>query len=590
MKDFIKYTLATVTGLVIVGVVLTVFSIVTIVGIVASSDATTIVADNSVMTIELKGVMTERNEDNPINTLMGNDEGALALEDILKAIDMAKADNNIKGIYIEAGAFSAGSPASAQELRDKLAEFKKSGKWIISYADQYTQSAYYICSVGNKVLLNPMGTVDWRGLAAQPYFLKDLMAKFGVKMQLVKVGKYKSAPETYTADKMSEPNREQVTAYINGIWDEMVKDVAESRKISAADLNRIADSGITFADPKEYVKAKMVDELLYTGDIKKRIKKQLGINEDDNISQVSVSEMLKAPAETSTADEKIAVYYAYGNIVDEVASGFSDETCIVGSVVTKDLEKLANDDDVKAVVLRVNSGGGSAYASEQMWNAVKELKKKKPVVVSMGGMAASGGYYMSCGANYIIAEPTTITGSIGIFGMIPDMSGLITEKLGVKFDEVKTNKYAAFGSPARPFNAEEIALLQTNVDRGYNLFLKRVAEGRRLTTAQVDERAQGRVWLGKDAIKQKLVDALGSTDDAVKKAAQLAKLKDYAVESYPECPSWIDNILETAKGGNYIDEQLKATLGEYYQPFMMMKNLNKQNAIQARMTYDIIIR
>lgn len=590
MKDFIKYTLATVTGLVIVGVVLTVLSIVTIVGIVASTDATTIVADNSVMTIELKGVMTERNEENPLNTLMGNDEGTISLEDMLKAIDMAKADKNIKGIYIEAGAFSAGSPASAQELRNKLAEFKKAGKWIISYGDQYTQTAYYICSVSNKVLLNPIGTVDWRGLAAQPYFLKDLMAKFGVKMQLVKVGKYKSAPEMYTEDKMSEPNREQVSAYINGIWNEMVKAVSESRKISTTELNRIADSGITFADSKEYLKTKMVDELVYTGDIKKRIKKQLGIKEDETINQLSVSEMLKAPAEENTADEKIAVYYAYGDIVDEVAAGFNNETCIVGSVVTKDLEELANDDDIKAVVLRVNSGGGSAYASEQMWNAVKELKKKKPVVVSMGGMAASGGYYMSCGANYIFAEPTTITGSIGIFGMIPDMSGLITDKLGVKFDEVKTNKFSAFGSPARPFNAEEIALLQTNVNRGYNLFLKRVAQGRKMTTAQVNERAQGRVWIGKDAIKQKLVDAMGSTDDAVKKAAELAKIKDYNVESYPANPSWIDNILETAQGGNYLDEQLKATLGDYYQPFMMMKSLNKQNAIQARMTYDIIIR
>lgn len=590
MKEFIKYTLATVTGMVIVGVVVTIIGIISIVGIIASSEATTIVEDNTVMTINLKGIMTERNEENPLNIITGDDISTLALEDVLKAIDMAKADNNVKGIYIEAGAFTGASPAAAQEMRDKLEDFKKSGKWIISYADQYTQMAYYICSVSDKVLLNHLGTLDWRGMAAQPYFLKDLMAKFGVKMQLVKVGKYKSAPEMYTEDKMSEPNREQVSAYINGIWEEMVNDVAQSRKISAVQLNTIADSGVTFADAKEYVKSKLVDELVYTNDIKTRIKTQMGLKDDDSYNLVTVSEMLNAPGEINNADDKIAVYYAYGDIVDDVAAGLSNETCIVGRVVTKDLEDLANDDDVKAVVLRVNSGGGSAYASEQIWNAVKELRKKKPVVVSMGGYAASGGYYISCAANYIYAEPTTLTGSIGIFGMIPDMSGLITDKLGVKFDEVKTNKFAAFGSPARPFNADEIALLQANVDRGYNLFLKRVAEGRKMTTEKVDEIAQGRVWLGKDALKIKLVDAMGNIDNAIAKAVELAKVKDYAVDTYPAAPSWLDNFMNMTGGDNYIEAQMKATLGEYYQPFMMMKSLNKQNAIQARSTYNIIIR
>lgn len=589
MKEFLKYTLATVTGIVLVGVVMVIVGIVSIAGMAVSSQNTTEVKDNSVLVLRLSGALEERQQDDIMAQLTGTVAANMGLEDILSAIRKAKDNDNIKGIYIEAGLFDSDSPASSQAIRKQLADFKKSGKWIVSYADTYTQTTYYICSVADEVCINPQGMIDWHGLAATPIFYKDLLAKFGVKMQLSKVGKYKSAPETYTADKMSDPNREQVQAYINGIWDVMVSDVAKSRKKSKAQLNSCADSLITFAPTESYVKLGLVDKTLYTDEVKGEIKRKLGIDSDDDINQLTVSDMNNQPDDND--GDEIAIYYAYGSVVDGATSGLTSEPCIAADVVCADLEELADDDDVKAVVLRVNSGGGSAYASEQIWHAVKKLKEKKPVVVSMGGMAASGGYYLSCAANYIYAEPTTLTGSIGIFGMFPDVSGLLTDKLGIKFDEVKTNRHSAFGTPSRPFNAEEMALVNGYVERGYQLFLKRVAEGRHLTVENVDAIAQGRVWLGRDASTITLVDGLGGIYDAVEKAAQLAKVGDYHTEAYPAAPTWMEQLLAAAGGsGSYLDEQMQATLGDLYEPFSYLKSLRGQSAIQARMPYNIIIR
>ena len=486
----------------------------------------------------------------------------------------------------------SGIPASTQELRDALVDFKKSGKWIVAYADQYSQSSYYLASVADKIWLNPQGMIDWHGLASQPYYLKDLLEKFGVKVQLAKVGAYKSAPETYTSDHMSEPNREQITAYITGIWDTMLNDVSASRKISKETLNTLADGMVMLDDQQAYVKNKLVDKLLYSEEVKGEVKKLLGIDDDKDINQINVEQMQNVK-EKRKGDE-IAVYYAYGSIVDDRGTGSlgSTDHLIVGKEVSKDLEKLASDDKVKAVVLRVNSGGGSAYASEQIWHAMMNLKAKKPVVVSMGGMAASGGYYISCPANWIVAEPTTITGSIGIFGMFPDFSGLLTQKLGVKFDEVKTNKNAGFGTLARPFNEEEMGYLNAYIDRGYKLFRKRVADGRKQSPEAIEEIAQGHVWLGKDALGIKLVDQLGSIDDAVKKAAELAKLDQYFTSSYPGEVDFFDQIMDSMSdtGGNYLDAKMRATLGDFYEPFMLIKNIDKQNAIQARLPFYLNIR
>lgn len=591
MKDFLKYTLATVTGIIAVSAIMMFLGIVSLIGMIASEQAKPAVKDNSVFVLSLSGLMEERSKDNVIGQITGNTDTGIGLEDVLNAIRKAKQNDKIKGIYIESGMFAPDSPASAQAIRKQLADFKKSGKWIVAYADTYTQSTYYICSVADKVLLNPHGMLDWHGLAAQPIFLKDLMAKFGVKMQLAKVGKYKSAPETFTADKMSDPNREQVAAYINGIWATMLADVARSRKVSTQKLNAYADSMVALADAEDYVRMRLVDKLVYASDVKGEIKRMLGVSDDRKVNQLTLADMNNLPDEGNMKGEQIAVYYAFGDVVDTNPGGISAEACIAGDDVCRDLERLADDDDVKAVVLRVNSGGGSAYASEQIWHAVKKLKERKPVVVSMGGMAASGGYYLSCAANYIYAEPTTLTGSIGIFGMFPDFSGLLTEKLGIKFDEVKTNRHSAFGTAARPFNAEEMAYLNAYIDRGYRLFLSRVAEGRKMTTANVDSIAQGRVWLGTDALKVKLVDGLGGLDDAVEKAARLARLSGHYTKAYPAQASWIEQIMAVSGDkGNYLDEQMRQTLGEYYAPFAFIKDINRHNAIQARMPYMITIK
>ena len=392
----------------------------------------------------------------------------------------------------------------------------------------------------------------------------------------------------FTADKMSDANREQVTAYVTGIWDNVLKGVSESRKVSIDSLNAWADRLISFDAPENYVKYKLVDGLMYTDEVKKVVKKQLSLSEDDYIPRLSMSDMLQTKHKHD--GEQVAVYYAYGDIVDgDAQSMLSEGHVIDAQEVCKDLEQLMNDDEVKAVVLRINSGGGSAYASEQIWHQVEMLKQKKPVVVSMGGMAASGGYYISCGANWIIAEPTTLTGSIGIFGMFPDASQLLTEKLGVKFDEVKTNKNSGFGTMSRPFNAEEMSYLDSYVDRGYKLFRQRVADGRKLPVDSVEAIAQGHVWLGQDALKIKLVDELGGLDSAVKKAAQLAHLDEYHASYYPGKKDFLESLLGEELQRSYLDEW-RSSLGDYMQLFTLMKNMNMHNAIQARIPYYFNIR
>lgn len=590
MKDFFKYMSATVVGLIIFSLICGAISVMSIVGMIASESSAKDVSDNTVMVLDMSGMLNERSESTFMDEISGGNSGLIGLDDVLAAIKKAKNNDKIKGIYIEAGMFAADSYASLTAIRNALLDFKKSGKWIIAYGDIYTQGCYYVASVADKVFLNPSGRVDWHGIASQPVFLKDLMEKFGVKMQVAKVGAYKSATEMFTGDKMSDANREQVTVYINGLWQNICKGVSKSRKISVDSLNAYADRLITLADSKDFVKYKFVDKLIYTDDIKTEINKMLKKEADEKINTVSLADMKVVKSKEDKGDE-IAVYYAYGNIVDQEAGNMMSEGhSIVGKTVCEDLKELMDNDDVKAVVIRINSGGGSAYASEQIWHYVEMLKKKKPVVVSMGGMAASGGYYISSGANWIVAEPTTLTGSIGIFGMFPDMSGLLTEKLGIKFDEVKTNKNSTFGTQARPFTAEEMAYLENYINRGYSLFRSRVAQGRKMSIAQVEKIAQGRVWLGQDALKIKLVDELGGLDKAVAKAAKLAKLKEYHTASYPGKTDWIDQLLNMTSGGNYINAQMRQTFGEYYEPFMLLRSMDKQSAIQARIPFMLNIK
>lgn len=587
MGNFFKYVFATIVGLIAYGIIQMFLFFICLGAIASMGEAPGVITDNSVLVINLNGDIKDHGSSNPLAVILGQEQESLSLSDMVSAIHKAKSNDNIKGIYIEAGATSA-DPATLTALRDALKDFRTSKKWIATYADQYSQGAYYVSSVADHVWINPKGMLDWHGLGSQPQYIRDFLAKFGVKMQVVKVGQYKSATETYTEDGMSDANREQVTRYITGIWNHMLKDVSESRHISVDSLNAYADRVMLFETTENLKKAKLIDGTFYADEVKTQIKNLLKVDSEEKINQVSVATMAAEKDPTEGKSNEIAIYYCEGSIVQQPVQGaLMGDAGIVGPTVCKDLENLMNDDDVKAVVIRINSGGGDAYASEQMWHQIMQLKKKKPVVVSMGGMAASGGYYMGCGANWIVAEPTTLTGSIGIFGTFPDASGLITEKLGVKFDEVKTNKHSTMSmlATAHPFSEDEIALMQNYINHGYALFKQRVAEGRKMKVDEVEKIAQGHVWLGEDAIGIKLVDQLGSLSDAVAKAAKLAKVDDYYTTGYPGEIGFMEQLQSTSNGGNYLDEQLRLALGEYYSPFMFLKNLNQQSPIQARMEY-----
>lgn len=588
MKDFFKYTAATVVGIIVFTIVCVALSVMSIVGMVASASATQAVEKNSVLVLKLNGSIDEQGTDNTIGKLTGNYIPSTGLNDILSAIKKAKDEENIKGIYIDAGVLST-DYATLQEIRSALEDFRKSGKKIIAYADTYSQGSYYLASVADKIYLNPIGMVDWHGIGAQPVFYKDMLAKFGIKFQVVKVGTFKSATETYTEEHMSDANRLQTKMFLDGTWKQVCNAVSKSRGISVDSLNRYADELLMFQSAESLLKRKVVDGLAYASDMKDIAKAQFGIGKDDDLNRLFVSDMTNVK-EKQTSGEEIAIYYAYGDIVqsEKVSLLGGGSHCIVSSTVCSDLKDLMDDDDVKAVVIRVNSCGGDAFASEQIWHQVMELKKKKPVVVSMGGYAASGAYYMSAPASWIVAQPTTLTGSIGIFAVFPDMSGLVTQKLGVKFDEVKTNRNSTFGNlMARPFNEEETAVMQQYVNRGYQLFKKRVADGRRLPVESVEKIAQGRVWLGADAIGLKLVDQLGGQNDAVAKAAKLAKLSEYYTVDYPAPSSWIDQLLAGASDAGSVDARLRLTLGDLYEPVSLMRNLDKHEALQARIPFAI---
>lgn len=598
MKQFLKMTLATICGIVIVSLISGLFFVISLVGMVASDSAPTKVKDNSVFVLKLNGSINERSEEGtPFDDFIGlGDTGSMGLDDLIASIRKAKDDENIKGIYIEGGTASFDSPATAQQLRDALKDFKTSGKWIVAYANDYAQASYYVATVADKIYLNGEGHVDLRGLGGKSEYYKGLYDKLGIKYLVAKVGKYKSYVESNTLTGMSDYDREQRQAYMNGIWNYWLKEMADGRKVKADELNKLVnDTLLAFAPTESLVKAKLVDKILFPEEIKAEIKNRLKLGKDDEVEQLNLSDMLNVKSKKKENGDKIAVYYAYGSIVDSEAMNMLDGGghCIVGKTVAEDLRKLADDDDVKAVVFRVNSGGGSAVASEQIRHAIKLIKAKKPVVVSMGGAAASGGYWISSPANYIVAEPTTITGSIGIFGLIPNFSGLVTDKLGVTFDGVKTNQFAGYETELiMGKDTDEIMRqMQNYINRGYQSFLNVVAEGRGLKPEQVDEIGQGRVWLASDAIKIKLVDKLGSLDDAVKKAAELAKVKEYHTANYPAEPGWFEKLMSKDTKGSYLDAEIRELLGDAYLPLMQIRNDVKNGSrVQARMLDDIRVK
>ena len=588
MKDFFKFTLATITGIILTSIVMFVISIIVVFSMLSSTETETVVEKNSIMMLDLNGSLVERTSDNIFKELFDKEDSTYGLDDILASIKKAKENDDIKGIYIQATSLNANF-ASLQEIRDALNDFKKSGKFIVAYSDNYTQGMYYLSSVANKVLLNPKGAIEWRGLASQPLFLKGLLDKLGIEMQVFRVGTYKAAVERFSATEMSPANREQVTAYITSIWNEIITDVAASRKISVDSLNNYANRMLMFYPAEQTVKSGMADTLIYKNDVRDYLKQLVEIDKDDDLAVLGLDEMINVKKNTpkDKSGNIIAVYYAFGEI--DGGSSSTDEDGIISNEVIKDLRKLKEDKDVKAVVLRVNSPGGSAFGSEQIWEAVCQLKKEKPVIVSMGDYAASGGYYISCAADTIVAEPTTLTGSIGIFGLIPNAKGL-TDKLGLSFDVVKTHKFADFGNIMRGMNTDEQTLLQMYINQGYDLFVSRCAEGRKMSKKEIEKIAEGRVWTGEAAKKIGLVDILGGIDKALEIAVKKAKVEGYTVVGYPDRKNVLQELLNS-KPGNYIESRmLKSQLGDYYNGFSMLKNLEKADFMQARVPFELNIK
>ena len=597
MKDFFKYVYATVVGILVVGLLSFIMMMVSLLGMTMQS--TTTVPSKSVMVMKLSGEMTERSQDNPFASLLsGSSNEGISLSDALKAIDAAKDNDDVKGIYIEAGSLGGAAPAMLEELRAKLVDFKKSGKFIMAYGDTYTQGTYYLSSVADSVVINPSGMLEWVGLGGTVLYYKDLMDKVGVKAEVFKVGTYKSAVEPYITNEMSDANREQITVYSSEIWKKMREDIAKSRKqLTAEKLNVYADSCIVLSDATEYLKAGMVDKLAYPDEVKQMLARYMEVDDPKDYHTISIADMAKASSEKAKdpSGNIVAVYYASGEIVEEEepTSLLSGGERIVGQKVIKDLEKLANDDDVKAVVLRVNSPGGSAYASEQIWHQLMKIKEKKPLVVSMGGYAASGGYYISCPADWIVAEPTTITGSIGIFGMFFNGNELLEKKMGLKSYSVKTNEYGDFGAGImglmlRDMTPNERTHLQSYINRGYELFTKRVADGRKKEQDYIKTIGEGRVWTGVHAKGIGLVDQLGGLDVAIEEAKKRAKLEKCSVMNYPAEENLFSKLMDTATNSDsYADARARELFGEYFEILTTVKSVTSKSGVQASLPYII---
>lgn len=584
MKQFFKMMFASALGAILAAGLLITLSIFLLIGISASMSQPTAFSpsSNSVLKIELNGALSDQKTDNPYAMLLGEEDTELSLTDILKAIKEAKNADNIKGIYIEAGNLSAGS-SSIDAIRRAITDFKESGKFVVAYGDQYTQGSYYLASVADKVYINPQGALLLTGMSSQTMFYKGLLNKLGVEMLIFKVGTYKGAVEPFMLDKLSDANREQISSYMNGIWDNITADIAKSRKITVEDVNHYADQGFAIALPEKALECGLVDELKYKPEAEEYVKDLAG-QTDKKLKTVGVDKVRNIKSKEGKSKNKIAVLYAEGEITEAVTSPYSMDKSITEKVA-KELIKLKEDESIKAVVLRVNSPGGSAFTSEQIWKQVLELKKVKPIVVSMGDVAASGGYYISCAANKIVAEPNTLTGSIGIFGMFPNMTGLFN-KVALTTDVVKTNTYADLGDVSRPMREDEKALIQSRIESGYDTFITRCADGRGMTKAAIDSIGQGRVWTGEQAIEKGLVDELGGIEKAIAVAAKLADLKDYKLVEVSGSKDFLKDLFE-----KQLDEVklnvVKQLMGEDFEYFKTLNLIKSAPAIQTRLPYDV---
>lgn len=602
MKQFLKYVLATVVGLIVMGVLSTIVYVISLAALLSDSEQVPTLKDNTVLVIRLSGSLDDRAQSNPLGALLGEEEASLGLNQLIDAIGEAKSNDKVKAIYLEAQGLSAGT-ASLQELRTALLDFQSTGKPIIAYANNYSQGEYYLCSLADSLALNPQGMLVWKGVIGGGVFFKDAIDKLGIETQIFKVGTYKSAVEPFVLNDMSEANREQLEVYTGESWAQIVSGVAESRGLTAEKLNELADRVMELQPQASYIEEKLIDKFAYTDEVPALIRHCIGIEDEEDYETVTPKELatLAHSALKSTSGESIVVYYAAGNIVDEAPStNIPGTSYIVGDDVAKNLQELADDDDVKAVVLRVTSPGGSAYASEQIWRAVKAVKAKKPIIVSMGNLAASGGYYMSCAADWIVASPGTLTGSIGIFGIIPTGEKLAEQSLGLHTRAVKTNAHSDYDLPvllpfvgglplaAKPFDAEVAAQLQAYIERGYDLFVSRCAEGRSLSDDSIRAIAEGRVWTGEHALSIGLVDQLGTLDEAIAKAKDLSGIEgDYTLLTYPAEESFWQTLLSFGEeaADSYADAQMRQRLGAGYDLFIQMEQLRTLSGVQARMPF-----
>jgi protease IV len=586
MKQFFKFMFASALGLVL-GIFL-LFIILGGIGVMLGSKGEVKVEENSVLHIKLDTEIKERGIDKPfdIDPSTFKPKTSLGLNEILASIEKAATDDRIKGIYLDMQGLPAGM-ASTEEIRNALLKFKESGKWIVSYSEMYSQKAYYVASVADEVWLNPEGLVEWRGLGSQVVFLKNMFEKLELEPQIIRYGKFKSAVEPLMLDKMSEANRLQTMTYMDALWDQMLEGVAASRGKTAADLDSMAQQA-TIRKAEHAVEHGLVDALKYKDEVLADLRSRLSIEkEDGKINFIALGEYkgaAKPKEDAKSGRDRVAVIYAVGGI----DTGEGDDESIGSETISNEIRKARLDDKVKAIVLRINSGGGSALASDVIWRETVLAKEAKPFVVSFGDVAASGGYYIACAADTIVAQPNTITGSIGVFGVLFNAQKMLQNKFGITVDTVKTNRFADLGGPLRPLSEVEREIIQESVNDIYFDFIGKVGQGRGLTTAEVDSIGQGRVWSGKDALRIGLVDVLGGLNDAVAIAAKMAGLEDYRVTELPEQKDAMEQIIKDLTGGGE-EALLKARLGNYYTYMRDVESMMNMRGVQARMPYTIYI-
>jgi len=588
MREFFKYLFASMLGFFLSMVIIFIICFVIVVGAISSidSDKTVVVSDNSVLFLNLDQAITERTPKNPFGNLPivgGEEKDGIGLNDFLKAVQKAKTDDNIKCIYLNVSSPNAGY-ATLREVRNALIDFKKSHKKIIAYSEVYTQGAYYLASVADKVYLNPEGALEFKGFSSELTFFKGTLEKVGVEMQVIRVGNYKSAVEPFILDKMSDYNRKQVTAYVGGLYNTFLTDIAQSRGIQKDSLYSIADN-YKVQQPQDAVNFKMIDALKYKDQILEELKGLSGRTRGENIRTVTINDYAKNNTDSGEGKDKVAVIYANG----EISGGEGSDNQIGSERISRAIRKARLDDDIKAVVIRVNSPGGSALASDVIWREIVLTKKEKPVISSFGDVAASGGYYIGCAADSIFVQPNTITGSIGVFGIIPNFQNLMTNKLGITFDGVKTGKYADIMATNRPMTEGEKFIIQNELNRIYSGFVGRVADGRKKSKAYIDSIGGGHVWIGTDAVQIGLADRIGSFNDAIKAAAKKAKLKKYKVVEYPDVIDPWKSLMEegTDRVKTYYTKQ---ELGDNYMLYQQMKKVIASSGIQARMPFEAVIK